>query len=100
MSRVPIPPGPYDLNARLSAPRRGQPAVVPAECYEWERNRAIEARARIAALEAELARANSRTNYFLHLLDNIVRMANGKDPLPAGTRIVEIQTDGTNRGVL
>lgn len=100
MSKVPIPYGPYDLNARLSAPLRGRLAVVPAECYERERNRAASAEKRIAALEAELARANSRTNYFLHLLDNIVRMANGKDPLPAGVRIVEIQTDGTNGGVL
>jgi len=29
-------PRPYDLNARMNAPRRGQPAVVPVECYERE----------------------------------------------------------------
>lgn len=60
MSKVPIPHGPYDLNARLSAPRRGQPAVVPVECYERERKRAAAAEQRIAALEAELAAANER----------------------------------------
>lgn len=60
MSKVPIPHGPYDLNARLSAPRRGQPAVVPVECYERERKRAAAAEQRIAALEAELAAAHER----------------------------------------
>lgn len=60
MSRVPIPPGPYDLSARLSAPLRGRRAVVPAECYELERNRATEARGRIAALEAVIEADRTR----------------------------------------
>lgn len=53
MSKPTIPPGPYDLSARMSAPRRGQPAVVPVVCYERERNRAVVAEQRIAELEAE-----------------------------------------------
>lgn len=54
--------------------------------------------ARIAKLEADLARETKRANYLMHLLENVERMARGEDPLPAGVRIVEIKTDGTNGG--